>query len=390
MTKNVYKFINIEEIVDFTRRMICTPSVSGEEKEIANLVVDEMRQLGYDEVFVDKKYNAVGIIKGSGSGPKLMLNGHLDHAEVGKMKDPYSARIMDGESFGVSGKVIYGRGACDMKGGIAAMIYAAAAVKKAHLKPKGDIIVAANSLEEVSQAEGINYIFEEDGINADMVINGEATNLNVHLGHRGMMEVKVTVNGRSCHASNPVRGINAIYKAGDFMKLLQDKYHLPEDNFFGNCTVTPIDINASPGRLSPIVPDQCVIFFDRRFLPSESPEKIENEFQQLIKIAQREIIDFNATIEITKIFPELFCSQEEPVVQALLKARERVLGEKAKLSTWIFGIDGAFIAKRGIPCAGFGPGNELFAHTPEDHIPIEHLEKATKVYAEAIIEICVK
>jgi len=232
LTKNVYKFINIEEIVDFTRRMIRTPSVSGEEKEIANLVADEMRQLGYDEVFVDKKYNAVGIIKGSGLGPKLMLNGHLDHAEVGKMKDPYSARIMDGESFGVSGKVIYGRGACDMKGGIAAMIYAAAAVKKAHLKPKGDIIVAANSLEEVSQAEGINYIFEEDGINADMVINGEATNLNVHLGHRGMVEVKVTVNGRSCHASNPVRGINAIYKAGGFMKLLQDKYHLPERRFF--------------------------------------------------------------------------------------------------------------------------------------------------------------
>jgi len=149
-----------------------------------------------------------------------MLNGHLDHAEVGEMKDPYSARIMDGKNFGVSGQVIYGRGACDMKGGIAAMVYAAAAVKKAHLKLKGDIIVAANSLEEVSLAEGINYIFEEDGINVDMAINGEATNLNVYLGHRGMMEVKVTVNGRSCHASNPSRGINAIFKA--ILMLLQE------------------------------------------------------------------------------------------------------------------------------------------------------------------------
>jgi len=387
---DVYKFLNIEEIVDFTRRMIRIPSVSGEEKEVANLVADEMRELGYDEVFVDKKYNVLGIIKGSGSGPKLMLNGHLDHAEVGEMKDPYSARIMDGKDFGVSGQVIYGRGACDMKGGIAAMIYAAAAVKKAHLKLKGDIIVAANSLEEVSLAEGINYIFEEDGINVDMAINGEATNLNVYLGHRGMMEVKVRVNGRSCHASNPSRGINAIFKAGEFINFLRENYHLPEDNFFGNCTVTPIDINASPGRLSPIVPDQCSIFFDRRFLPSESSEKIESEFRQLIKMAKKEIIDFDATVEIIKVFPSLFCAKEEPVVQALVNARERVLGEKGKLSTWIFGTDGAFIAQRGIPCAGFGPGNELFAHTPEDHIPIRHLEQAAKVYAEAIIEICGK
>jgi len=387
---DVYKFINIEEIIDFTRRMIRTPSLSGGEKEVAYIVAGEMRRLGYDEVFVDKKYNVVGIIKGSGSGPKLMLNGHLDHAEVGEMKDPYSARIMDGKNFGVSGQVIYGRGACDMKGGIAAMVYAAAAVKKAHLKLKGDIIVAANSLEEVSLAEGINYIFEEDGINVDMAINGEATNLNVYLGHRGMMEVKVTVNGRSCHASNPSRGINAIFKSGEFMNFLRDKYRLPEDNFFGSCTVTPIDINASPGRLSPIVPDQCSIFFDRRFLPSESPEKIESEFKQLIKMAQEEIIDFDATVEIIKVFPALFCSKEEPVAQALVKARERVLSKKGKLSTWIFGTDGAFIAKRGIPCAGFGPGNELFAHTPEDHVPIRHLEQAAKVYTEAIIEVCVK
>ena len=242
----------------------------------------------------------------------------------------------------------------------------------------------------MSLAEGINYIFEKDGISADMAINGEATNLNVYLGHRGMMEVKVTVNGRSCHASNPSRGINAIFKAGEFINFLRKNYHLPEDNFFGNCTVTPIDINASPGRLSPIVPDQCSIFFDRRFLPSESSEKIESEFRQLIKMAKKEIIDFDATVEIIKVFPSLFCAKEEPVVQALVNARERVLGEKGKLSTWIFGTDGAFIAQRGIPCAGFGPGNELFAHTPEDHIPIRHLEQAAKVYAEAIIEICGK
>ncbi len=164
------------------------------------------------------------------------------------------------------------------------------------------------------------------------------------------------------------------------MNFGRHNYKLTNHEFLGNCTFTATGIKAYPeSRLSPIVPDRCSIFFERRFLPDETPERIENEFKELIAAAREKIEKFDASVEILKVFPSLYCPKEEPVAQALLKARERVLGGPGKISAWIFGTDGAFIAQRGIPCVGFGPGDKFFAHTPEEHIPIEHLEKAAMI-----------
>lgn len=378
----------MNEVTRFAQALVQTPSESGNERKVAELIAREMRKLGYDDVYIDAINNVIGRIKGNGTGPSLLLAGHIDHAEAGTMIKPFSGELMDGSIFGIVGEVIYGRGAVDMKGAMACMVYAAAAVKKAGIKLKGDVIVAGNSLEEVSAAEGVLYMLENDKIAADMAICGEATNLNVYLGHRGNAEVKVTVKGRMCHASNPGRGINAAIKASEFIKFYLENYDLPKHELLGDCTTTVLDIRAVTERKAPVVPDLCYVYFDRRFLPGETREKIIAEYREIIKQAQKVIADFDADVEITKWGLALYTPVEEMVVQALLKARSKIMGDEGKISAWIFGTDGAFIADKGIPTVGFGPGDEAFAHTPEEHIPVKHLELATKVYAQAILDIC--
>jgi succinyl-diaminopimelate desuccinylase len=149
-----------------------------------------------------------------------------------------------------------------------------------------------------------------------------------------------------------------------------------------------LDIKADTERKASVLPDRCFVYVDRRFLPGETKDDILREFAELVTEAKKEIQDLDVDIEITKWGLALFTPEENPVTQALIAARTKALGEAGKLSAWIFGTDGAFIADRGIPCVGFGPGDEAFAHTPEDHISIEDLDKATKVYTQIALEFC--
>lgn len=380
--------VDEREIVDCAKRLIRIPSLSGKEAAVAVALADELRRIGFEEVSVDAKNNVIGWLNGTGSGPTLMLNGHIDHAAPGTMPDPYEAIEMDGSRWGKPGRVIYGRAAVDMKGAIASMAGAGGAVRRSGRRLRGNVVFVANTFEEVSTAEGINYVFDHDGVRADMAVNGEATDLQIYLGHRGMMEVKVTAKGRTSHASNPSRGVNAIFKMNRFIETLETQYEVPKGHFLGDCSTAVIDITASPGRLAPIVPDRCSLHIDRRFLPGETPEKIRSEIEGLIDKTRARDPEFSADVEILKVFPSLYCPPSERVVQALKAARKRVMGDEGPLSKWIFGTDGAYIAERGVPCVGFGPGNELYAHTPEDHIAVADLVTAARVYASLIEDVC--
>jgi len=313
-----------------------------------------------------------------------MLNGHIDHAEAGSMKNPYSGKIMEREGR----KVIWGRGACDMKGAVAGMIFAGKAVKDSGVKLKTSTIVTAVSLEEAGRGEGIKRLLEKEKIKADMAISGEATNLQVNLGHRGKLEFDVLVKGKTTHGSTPSLGINAIFQMQKFIDKLEKDYRLPVDPFFGSCTVTAIDISASPGRLTPIVPDRCNLVVDRRYLPSESAESVKGELEALLAQVKKEDPRFEAEVSLAKNFPPYYCNPEEEVVKLLQGARRKVLGEEGKFQAWRFGVDGSFIHRAGIPCAGFGPGNEDLAHTPEDYIPVDDIIQAAKVYAQTILDAC--
>jgi len=377
--------IKEKELIAFTRKLLRIPSPSGQEKEIAGVAAAEMKAAGFERVRIDPLFNVTGVIKGKNPHFRLMLNGHLDHAEAGSMKEPYSGKIVERQGR----KVIWGRGACDMKGAVAAMIFAGKAVRDSGVKLRNSAILTAVSLEEAGRGEGIKRLLGKEKIRADMAISGEATNLQINLGHRGKLEFDVLAKGRTTHGSTPSLGINAIFQMKKFIEKLETAYPLPVDPFFGPCTVTAIDISASPGRLTPIVPDRCNLVVDRRYLPSESAESVKRELEGLIGQVRTEDPRFEAEVTLAKNFPPYYCRPEEEVVKVLQEARRKVIGEEGKFGAWRFGVDGSFIHRAGIPCAGFGPGNEDLAHTPEDYIPVDDLIGAAKVYAQALVDACV-
>jgi putative selenium metabolism hydrolase len=376
--------IDEKNLIAFTRKLIQTPSPSGQEKNIAKIIAAEMQRVGYDRVRVDTLGNVIGTIRGRSPHLRLLFNGHMDHAEPGTMKDAYKGKIIDFQGR----KVIWGRGACDMKAAVAAMVYAGKAVKQTGAELKNSAAVTAVVLEEVARGEGIKHLLQKGRVRADMAVSGEATDLQIHLGHRGKLEFDVLVKGKTTHGSTPSLGVNAIFQMKKFMDKLETAYPLPIDPFFGPCTVTVIDVSASPGRLTPIVPDRCNLVVDRRYVPSESADSVRKELEGLVGLVKREDPRFEAEVSLAKDFPPYFCPPDEEVVRLLKVAIQKTMGEEAKLRAWRFGVDGTFIHHAGIPCAGFGPGNEDFAHTPEDHVAVEDVVKAARVYAQMILDAC--
>lgn len=372
---------------DFARELIRTPSLSMEEEAISRLVQREMLSLHYDEVTVDDLFNVVGVIRGRGAGPTILFNGHMDHAGVGNMEEPFSAREIDGREFGHNGPVIYGRGACDMKGAVAAMVHAGGMIKQAGIALSGDVVVTCVAREEMARGEGIRRLLD-NGLKADFAVSGEATGLKVYVGHRGKFEARITTHGRTSHGGYPQGGINAVFKMTSFLNALQSTYPLPEHDFLGKATVTVLDISASPGALTPIVPDRCEAVIDRRFLPEETQPALLEGFLEVFRRIKTEDPQFKAEVDPLKWFPAMFTNPEEPIVRAMIRARKEVLKEEGETGAWYFGVDGTFINQAGIPCVGFGPGNEYLAHTPYDVVPVQHLFGAAKVYARLMENVC--
>jgi putative selenium metabolism hydrolase len=374
-------------LLAFTQELIRTPSLSMNEEVIAGVVARKMRELGYDDVRTDSLFNVVGVIKGTGSGPALLFNGHTDHAGVGDMPDPFSGDIVSGEPWGVPGPVVYGRGAVDMKSAVAAMVYAGAVPKKLGLRLAGDIIVTCVAREEMAKGEGILKLLDE-GLRADYAVSGEATGLDVVVGHRGKMEFKVTTIGKTTHGAFPELGVNAVYLMNDFINALRTRYVLPEHAVMGKATITVLDIMASPGALTPIVPDRCEIIIDRRYFPEETEQSLLDGIRGLFADLAAANPEFKAEAEIIKVFPPMLTDPACPVVTAIQEARKTVLGAHGPVRTWRFGVDGTFISRAGIPCVGFGPGDEHLAHTPRDCAPVDHIVACAKVYAQLAADLC--
>jgi len=382
------QFVNKSALIAFTKQLIQIPSLSGQEEQIATCIASEMKKVGFDQILMDDKHNVLGILDGTGQGRDLLFLAHSDHVDIGRMEEPYSGKELDGTIYGEKGRVIYGRGACDMKGALASMMYTVDAIKRSNIRLDGDVKLLVFTLEELGIGEGLEYAVKNWNLSADMAISGEATDLNVYIGHRGSMQFKLTAKGKTSHASNPARGINAIFQMNKILTHLQHSYEMPAHPFLGDATFTVLDITAEPGGFTPIVPDRCEIILDRRYYPHETPEHLEDELWLVIKQFQEKDPELEAEITLHKVSRPLLCSPEEEIVITLQKARQQVLGTPSKLGAWMFGIDIFAIEDVGIPCAGLGPGNELYAHSPQDHVPINDLIDATKIYVNAATEVC--
>ncbi len=372
-----------EELIALAQEMVRTPSPTYEEGPLAELLV---RQLSgqMDEVWVDDVGNVLGILDGTAPGPTILFNGHMDHVDPGEMTEPYSGALLDGSRFGVSGQVIYGRAAMDMKGALAAMVGAISDLRRTGFA--GRLLFTAVVQEEPAVGYGaraaVRHLLAR-GERPEVAIVGEATNGNVYLGHRGRLEFELTTFGRTAHASNPDRGVNAVYLMAEVIRALP-ALPLPEHPVAGRCSYAVTRISCSPGRLS-VVPDRCDITLDIRYLPGESPERPEADLQAILSRLEREIPQFRAELRRTKNMPPFLTPPEHPAARLLKAVAEEAAGRPVSFGAWRFGTDGTFIANEfGITTLGYGPGDERFAHTPEEHLPVDQLLVARRVYAEFV------
>ena len=359
------------DLIHFTQRLVQTPSLPGQEGEVARLVQDEMRRLGYDEVATDRAGNVVGVVRG-GAAPPLMFNGHMDHVDPGDTAGwehpPYSGALVDGE--------LWGRASVDMKGALAAMIYAGGLVKQHALSLPGDLIVAAVVLEEaggVGTHELIGYC------RPGLCVVGESSDGWLMRGHRGRVEFVARVVGRSVHASVPELGANPHYPLARFLTQLES-LPMDSDAVFGLASVAPT-LYRTDQTSSNVTPGEARLTLDWRTLPGQRAERIGALLQQLL---QRELPGgFEADVQMvhnhfttytgmTVDLPANFHSFSLPMDHWLVKGAHRALNESlgrtVPLGVWRFATDGGQVAALGIPTVGFGPGDPKVVHTNRERI----------------------
>lgn len=384
---------NQNDCLLFLKQIIEIPSPSGEEKEIADFLSSKMSEFGFTSTKVDSLGDVMGVIEGDGGGLSLLLNGHIDHVPVGNMVDPYSGKIVDGSKFGYNGKVIYGRAASDMKGAVAAMILAGKALNDLGIRLKGDYKVAAVAQEETGGAGTKSTIVDSQFL-ADVVLIGEATNMELALGHRGSMKFSVVVHGRSCHASAPDRGINALYKAIDMISKIKNDLapSLPVHPVYGKASLVVTQIDVTP-KAANVVPETCRFIIDCRNHPDFTEYDLYEELNKIIKEIKEDDPDFSATVIPDSIINERKFSgfytdpEDHPIVGTVVDAIREIY-RKPEKRIWTFATDGRIYANLGLPVIGFGPGEEKYAHTQMDHIRVRDFLDVIKVYAFLACTIC--
>lgn len=375
-----------EELTEFLRDLVSIKSFSAGEREVVQRIRKEMEKVGFDEVRIDGLGNILGRI---GSGKKVVaMDAHIDTVEVGNEKlwkvDPFGGVVSDG--------VIYGRGASDQKAGMAAMVYGARIMKEEGLLGDFTLHVTGTVMEEDCDGLCWRYIIKEDGIIPDYVVITEPTNLNIYRGHRGRMELQVRTSGLSCHASAPERGINAIYKMSRIIAEIERlNERLTDDPFLGKGTIAVTQIFfKSPSQNA--VADECTIQLDRRLTAGETKETVIRELQEAVQMAgeEAEIVElfyerpsYTGTVyPVEKYFPTWVMEEDSEIVRKTVNTYREVFGEEPFVDKWTFSTNG--IATAGvfsIPTIGFGPANEIFAHSPDDQCPVDHLVRAAAMYA---------
>jgi putative selenium metabolism hydrolase len=375
-----------KDLYQFLRDMIQIPSTSRHEETLIKRIKMEMETLGYDEIKIDEFGNILGRI---GNGDRVIAyDGHVDTVGVGNKNnwdyDPFKGFEDD--------EIILGRGASDQEGGFASIVYAGKIIKDLDLAEGLTLWVVGSVGEEDCDGLCWDYILSNDIIAPEFVVLTEPTSLNVYRGHRGRMEIKVSVQGVSAHGSAPERGDNAIYKMAKIVNELEAlNEQLATDDFLGKGTLVVSEIfSKAPSRCA--VADQSYISIDRRLTQGETADSAINEIKALPSVQQ-----YHATVEmyrydqktyknyqphVDSYFPTWTIPVDHYLCQGLLATYEYLFQQSTVLDKWTFSTNGVSImGKHQVPCIGFGPGHEDEAHAPNEKILKQELIDALKVYS---------
>ncbi len=377
LDKDVLKHARSGDPIALARVLVATPSVnptltpggSGEAR-IAEVCANWLEGWGLrthvHEVAPGRR-NVVAEL--DGEGPALLLNGHLDTVGVEGMTAPPFDAVLEGER-------LIGRGSCDMKGGLAALL--AAAARLARGRPRPRLIVALTADEEHASL-GMSALVRS-GVSADMAVVCEPTGLAVMPAHKGFVWIKATFQGRAAHGSRPDLGVDAIRHAGLYLAAL-DAYAAelrarPAHTLLGHGSVHAGTIKG--GTAESVYPDRCELLIERRTMPGETPRAVEAEFRSVLDGVAATEPALAATLEMTLDRPGTEVAVSSPLVEGLLEAGD-ALGVPRSVQGMTAWVDAAFLNEAGIPAVCYGPGDIAQAHSADEWVETRQIEVCADV-----------
>jgi acetylornithine deacetylase len=375
----------VSEVADLTARLVELESINPDvvpggsgESAVARFVAEWCERTGLEtslEEAASERPNVVAVARGTGGGRTLMLNAHMDTVGVVGMTDPFVPRLEDGR--------LYGRGAYDMKGSLAACMLATARAAGACLR--GDVILTAVADEEFASV-GTEAIAATRS--ADAAIVTEPTEMEVAVAHRGFVHLELETRGRAAHGSRPELGIDAISKMGHVLVGIEELDARLRSNathrHLGSGSVHASLIEG--GQEYSSYPARCVVQAERRTIPGETVALAEQELRAVID-ARSDDPDFSAELRVLASREPFEVGEDEPIADLVRRHASRVLGTTPALVGVPFWADSALLAAAGIPSVLFGPAGEG-AHAEVEWVDVGDLERCVEIYAGVAAELC--
>lgn len=368
----------LESLVGFN-----TENPPGSEREAIGWLGDRLRAMGFAieaQEFAPGRANVAARLE-NGAGPTFAFNSHVDvvPAGAGWSSDPFRLRADAGR--------LYGRGACDAKGSIVAMLAALEALATDRSAWTGTLMAVFVGDEEVASAGAKAYVRNAPPI--DYVVIGEPTNNAPVIAHKGSLRPLVRVHGRTAHSGTPDLGVNAILKSAALLGLVEREHHVVSrrrHDLVGSASLTVTRI--AGGHADNVVPDRCDLLLDRRMVPGEDEGEVRRELQRLLDAAfddfgvEAEIAEFKAT---TGGATET--SAAHPIVQAARAACDRNGLKDAPLEGFQGGCDLVHFRSAGAQGLVLGPGSLAVAHKPDEFVPIDELVQASRIYRDIAVQM---
>ena len=376
----------MSEIIKLLRQLVAIDSINpdlvpggaGEEK-IAHFIANWFEQAGLEVVWDEPspgRPNVIGIARGTGGGRSLLLNAHMDTVGVIGMERPHDPFIQDSR--------LYGRGAYDMKGGLAAIMAAGAAAKKLALR--GDVIITAVADEEFASIGTASIIKHW---HADAAIVTEPTELNICTAHKGFVWQDIETVGVAAHGSRPDLGVDAIVKMGKVLVGLEEldrSLHSAPSHRLLECGSIHASLVQGGQELSSY-PKHCFLSVERRTVPGETLQKVEAEIPGIFEQIATSDLTFKASVKTSMVREPFEVSLDEPIVRMLLAKTTTILGHEPVEIGQAAWMDSALLSAAGIPTVIFGPGGEG-AHAVVEWSNLEHVERCADILAAVAREFC--
>ena len=350
-------------------------------KFIAELVAPRLKELTGDTGAIDAMGNIVWRV-GNPSAHGLMFVGYAMTFPAASMADPFSGRHIDGQSFGIQGPCISGRGACEQKGALAAMLYAAAIVTRAGVELKAPLLVAVCVAGETGRHDAAEFIMRNDGISVRTAIIGLGTNNQIGLGNKGRLDIELTVRGKAAHSSMPWLGVNAV----DGFRLAMDRLdRLPlgaKHPALGDASLTVTQVKTSPD-ISHTIPDYCHAMLDRRLLPGDGPDEAFGQIRAALKDIER----YSIEIKRGPFMYPAEVARGASLVRELETAFHGITADNANCYYSPAALDAGYLIRQNVETVMFGPGDLRFAHTDQELVSLAQVRTAAQVYAATALQM---